>query len=41
MGLEEALGCEYRHGVATIETGELVGGLGRYASGDWRQGSFT
>jgi len=41
LGLEEALACEYRHGVATIETGELVGGLGRYASGDWRQGKVT
>jgi len=41
LGLEDALGCEYRHGVATIETGELVGGLGRYASGDWRRGSVT
>ncbi|MGH7896166.1 MAG: crotonase/enoyl-CoA hydratase family protein [Candidatus Binatia bacterium] len=41
LGLEEALACEYRHGVAAIETGELVGGLGRYASGDWRQGKFT
>ncbi len=29
--------CEYRHGVATIATGELVDGLGRYAAGAWRE----
>src|SRR5262245_57450727 len=27
MTLDDALGGEYRHGVSTIETGELVGGL--------------
>jgi enoyl-CoA hydratase/carnithine racemase len=36
LGLEQALALEYRHGMATLETGELVGGLERYASGDWR-----
>jgi len=36
LGLTEALAGEYRHGVATIETGELVGGLERYQSGEWR-----
>src|SRR5262245_37714840 len=41
MTLDEALGGEYRHGVATIGTGQLRGGLERYASGDWRQGKFT
>ena len=41
MPLDEALGAEYRHGVATIETGQLVGGLERYASGGWRRGDFT
>jgi enoyl-CoA hydratase len=39
--LAEALAGEYRHGVATIETGELFGGLERYASGGWRRGEFT
>jgi len=41
MMLDDALGAEYRHGVATIETGQMQGGLERYASGDWRQGKFT
>jgi hypothetical protein len=27
---------EYRHGIATLETGELFGGLDRYAAGEWR-----
>jgi enoyl-CoA hydratase len=41
MPLGEALGAEYRHGIATIGTGQLQGGLERYASGSWRQGKFT
>jgi enoyl-CoA hydratase len=41
MPLDEALGAEYRHGVATIQTGQLQGGLERYASGSWRQGKLT
>lgn len=36
LGLDEALAGEYRHGMATIETGELFGGLEHYASGSWR-----
>jgi enoyl-CoA hydratase len=36
LSLEDALVNEYRHGMATLETGELFGGLDRYASGDWR-----
>jgi enoyl-CoA hydratase len=36
LGLEAALLREYEHGMATINTGELVGGLARYASGEWR-----
>jgi enoyl-CoA hydratase len=36
LPLDEALANEYRHGMATLETGELFGGLDRYASGDWR-----
>jgi enoyl-CoA hydratase len=36
LALDEALANEYRHGMATLETGELFGGLERYASGAWR-----
>lgn len=39
--IAEALASEYRRGVATIETGEMLGGLERYASGGWRRGDFT
>src|ERR687892_2228713 len=38
LPLDEALAREYRHGMATLETGELFGGLDRYASGAWREG---
>ena len=38
LPLDEALLNEYHHGMATLQTGELFGGLERYASGDWRQG---
>jgi len=41
LGLDEALANEYRHGMATVRTGELFGGLERYASGGWRRGEFT
>ena len=36
MSLEDALANEYEHGMATLRTGELFGGLERYESGDWR-----
>jgi enoyl-CoA hydratase len=36
LGLEEALAGEYRHGMATLQTGELFSGLDRYASWEWR-----
>ena len=39
--LDEALLGEYRHGIAAVQSGELRGGLERYASGGWRQGRFT
>jgi enoyl-CoA hydratase len=35
LPLDEALANEYRHGMETLQTGELVGGLERYESGDW------
>ena len=36
LALDEALANEYRHGISTLETGELFGGLEQYASGAWR-----
>jgi enoyl-CoA hydratase len=36
LSLEEALQNEYRHGMATLETGEMFAGLDRYAGGAWR-----
>lgn len=38
LPLEEALAGEYRHGMATLQTGELLGGLESYESGSWRAG---
>jgi enoyl-CoA hydratase len=37
LTLEDALANEYRHGMATLETGEMFGGLEDYASGAWRE----
>ncbi len=37
LALADALAVEYRHGMDTVATGELVGGLERYASGEWRE----
>ena len=37
LPLEDALANEYRHGMATLQTGELFGGLEDYASGGWRE----
>jgi enoyl-CoA hydratase len=39
LPLDEALRNEYRHGMATLETGELLGGLEREAAGEWRTAS--
>jgi enoyl-CoA hydratase len=36
--IEGALLAEYHHGMKTIETGELFGGLDQYAAGGWRGG---
>ena len=38
LALDDALQCEYRHGLAALGTGQIRGGLDRYASGDWRRG---
>jgi enoyl-CoA hydratase len=40
LGLSEALHGEYLHGMQTLATGQLLGGLERYASGDWRSGKL-
>lgn len=37
LDLDAALANEYRHGMATLATGEMVAGLERYASGAWRR----
>src|SRR5438105_3335882 len=39
LPLPEALANEYRHGMATLATGEMMGGLDDYASGGWRGAS--
>jgi enoyl-CoA hydratase len=36
LNLEDALAGEYRHGMDTLQTGEMFGGLDNYASGNWR-----
>jgi len=36
LPLDDALVCEYEHGMATLQTGELFEGLEDYASGGWR-----
>jgi enoyl-CoA hydratase len=36
MPLDDALLREYEHGVATLQTGELLAGLEDYAAGGWR-----
>jgi enoyl-CoA hydratase len=40
LALDDALAGEFRHGMSTLESGEMVTGLQRYASGDWRQRKF-
>jgi enoyl-CoA hydratase len=36
LPLGEALAGEYRHGMRTLQTGEMLGGLESYESGKWR-----
>jgi enoyl-CoA hydratase len=40
MDLEEALRNEYKHGLATIQSGETLEGATRFAEGKGRHGSF-
>lgn len=37
LALPDALLNEYRHGMATLETGETLAGLAEYRSGAWRE----
>src|SRR5690242_10944190 len=39
LSLTDALLLEYEHGISTLQTGELFGGLEDYASGGWRGGA--
>jgi len=41
LALPDALLREYEHGMRTLSTGEMFGGLDRYASGRWRGGDFS
>ncbi len=38
LSVSDALRTEYEHGMATLQTGEMVSGLDRYRSGAWRDG---
>ena len=40
MDLDEALRNEYKHGIATIQSGETLEGATRFAEGKGRHGSF-
>lgn len=40
LTIDEALAAEYRHGIATIRSGETLAGAARFASGEGRHGSF-
>jgi hypothetical protein len=37
LRLPDALAVEYRHGMATLETDEMVAGLECYSTGAWRE----
>lgn len=39
-GVDAALAVEYRHGIATIESGETLDGARRFAAGEGRHGAF-
>jgi enoyl-CoA hydratase len=41
LSLGDALTGEYDHGMRTLSTGEMLGGLDRYGSGRWRSGNFS
>jgi enoyl-CoA hydratase len=37
LSIADALAGEYRHGMATLATGEMLTGLAKYATGDWNR----
>lgn len=41
LSLDDALTGEYRHGMRTLETGEVFAGLQSYSSGQWREPKAT
>jgi enoyl-CoA hydratase len=41
LSLSEAIANEYEHGMRTLATREMLGGLDRYASGRWRSGDLS
>lgn len=41
MALDDALLGEFHHGMAAVASGQIAGGLERYASGAWRRGDLT
>lgn len=40
MGQDDAIANEFRHGLATLQSGETVAGAGRFAEGAGRHGKF-
>jgi enoyl-CoA hydratase/carnithine racemase len=41
MALADAIGNEFDHGMETLRTGQMMGGLERYASGGWKKGDLS
>jgi enoyl-CoA hydratase len=41
MALGDALGNEYDRGMEALNTGQMFGGLDRYASGGWKKGDLS
>lgn len=41
LDLEDALGAEYRYGIATIRSGETAEGARRFSAGEGRHGEFA
>jgi enoyl-CoA hydratase len=40
LELDDAIAVEYRHGIATIRSGETLDGAARFAAGEGRHGTF-